>query len=105
MPYSIDYHIVSLTDFKLTLKEEDPVPSRKLFTENINEHFNTLQSLGFETIGHLLPELKKKSTFNDLVDRSGINENYLVILSREIRSRIPRPEKLVDFMKSFKASH
>jgi hypothetical protein len=97
MPYSIDFKQVTLEELKTTLTKENLVPSRILLIGQIDKKFQVLNSLGFDSVAKLLMALKSKKTFSLLVEQSGIDENYLTILSREIRSRIPKPEKLSDF--------
>lgn len=97
MCYHIDYSKISLSDFKDTLSEKNLVPSRKLLIKGIDNIFEILESLDYDSVDKLLTTLKNKKGIGRLAEQSGIDENYLTILSREIRSRIPKPEKLSDF--------
>lgn len=97
MAYYIDFNELSLESFKIKLKNSDLVPSRQILIPGIENNFVILESAGFKNITSLLNSLKKKSSLQELALETGINEEYLVILSREIRSWLPKPEKLTDF--------
>jgi hypothetical protein len=97
MGYHIDFSKVSLEEFKTYLVAEDLVPSRKLLSYELDKQFKHLENQGFENVASLLTFLKNKKKMADLSHSSALEEKYLVILSREIRSWLPKPEKLMDF--------
>ena len=97
MPYHIDYSAIELEKFKQKLKKSDLVPSRRLLQDNTDEHFRKIAACSVKTAEELLNKIKTKSKISTFSYESGIEEEYLTILSREIRSTIPKPIKLTEF--------
>lgn len=97
MAYYVDFSQVSLDQFKKYLKADELVPSRQLLLNDLPSNFNKLKAQGFDNIASILLTLKNKNKFKALAKTSEIEENYLLILSREIRSWLPKSEKISDF--------
>lgn len=97
MPYHIDYSLLPIEDYKLRLISSELVPSRRLIKDNIDLVFSNLKQLGLENTGQLLYQVKNKNRLAALALESGIDEAYLTILGRELRSTIPRAEKWLAF--------
>jgi hypothetical protein len=97
MPYHIDYSLVPIAKYREKILSTDLVPSRKLLKRNIKEVFNCFMDLGIINTAQLLHHLKHKDRLAELALESGIDENYLTILGRELRSSLPRPERWLDF--------
>lgn len=97
MPYYIDLKNISLSDYKEKLKNADLLPSRNVLKENIDEYFKMIHIQGIKNLHELQYALKTKKRLLAFMQNSGIPENYLKILIREMNSIHPKPNRLMDF--------
>ena len=97
MGYYIDLKSISIDDYKGKLKSADLLPSRKILKTNIDEIFDTIKKQEIGNIDELRRSLNNKNKLQDFSQRSGIEENYLEILIREINSYRQSPNKIRDF--------
>ncbi|MEM9329456.1 MAG: DUF4332 domain-containing protein, partial [Bacteroidota bacterium] len=73
------------------------IPSRRLLLEDVVENFDRIRRAGIANVGELLHLTKTKPMLQSLADELGLDEHYLTLLVREIRSLRPLPIKLKDF--------
>ena len=97
MPYHIDYSGTSLDTMKKKLIDGHLVPSRKLLLIRIDQNFNALKNAGLTTVEALLARMRSKKKLAQLALETGITEQYLTILNREIRSTLPKIPKISEF--------
>ena len=97
MSYYIDLENISIDDYKEILKSADLLPSRMILKDNIDGVFAVIQKQKIENVDELYNALKTKNKLQEFSKQSGIQENYLKILIREVNSYRPRPNKLSDF--------
>ena len=97
MGYYIDLEKISIDKYKEILKSADLLPSRMILKENINNNFDILKKQAVNNLDELLRILKNKQKLQDFSKKSELNENYLTILIREIKSYRPKPNKIKDF--------
>lgn len=97
MGYYIDLEKINIDKYKGILKSTDLLPSRMILKENINKNFDILKKQTVKNLDELLKILKNKQKLQDFSKQSGLNENYLTILVREIKSYRPKPNKIKDF--------
>lgn len=96
MPYHIDLHAISLVEYTKQLIKSDLLPSRRILQQEAKEQFSLLQQLGIATVYELQQRLKTKKKLNTLADQSGVSTDYLLVLSREINSIQPKPNKFAE---------
>ncbi len=89
MGYYIDLEKISTDKYKEILKSADLLPSRMILKEDINKNFDILKNQTVKNLDELLKILKNKKKLQDFSIQSGLNENYLTILVREIKSYRP----------------
>ena len=94
--YFIDLEGFSLEKFKHILETRELLPSRRILKEGIDQHFETLASLGINNLKSLVERLKNKKKMESLSRETGIPANYLAILRREANSYLPKPANLAD---------
>jgi predicted flap endonuclease-1-like 5' DNA nuclease len=92
--YCIDLEQFSLEQFRYRLENKDILPSRKILLEKMDERFETLASMGIETLADLRAALRSKAKRKAFSEASGLPVDYLVILRREVNSYISRPFNL-----------
>lgn len=71
------------------LESKELLPGRVVLKENIHENFNKIRSKDIEDLEELLAHLKSKKKIENFASVTGLNENYLTILRREIKATYP----------------
>lgn len=97
MGYSVDLDAISIAEYKAKLEEKTLIPSQRILIEDIDERFAALRAAGIGSAGELLAALEKKDGLKELSKRTGVGEEYLKTLRRELRGRQSKPRKLADF--------
>ena len=95
--YHISLKEVSLEEYQKILKSKKLLPGRRILEKNISENFETMHKIGIKNLEELLEQLKNKKKIENFKDKTGIPENYLLILKREIKSYLPNPVSLAKF--------
>lgn len=95
--YHIDLEKYSLTKFKEELIQTELIPSRKILKEEINLRFEILRDNGVENLQNLSNLLKTPKKTSEFAKITGLPENYLLILRREVNSYQPKPVNLEKF--------
>ena len=97
MGFYIDLSNITLEDLKDHLKGADLLPSRQMLKDDINKHFKKLKKAGVQNTEEILKCCPSKKKFKRFKDEFGLDEEYLTILIREIKSYRQKPIKLSDF--------
>lgn len=97
MSYYIDLKAISIDELENIISEADLVKSRMILKESIHENFLRLKDRGIENTENLFNILKNKVKLRELSTESGISEQYLIILIRELKGFRQAPNKLRDF--------
>jgi Domain of unknown function (DUF4332) len=96
-----NYHIsldeISLDEYQKILESKELLPARKILKNNISERFEIIRSIGVKNLEELLGYLKNKKKIEDFKNKTGIPNDYLLILKREINSYLPNPVHLAKF--------
>lgn len=87
-----------LKDIKKRIIESDLVPSRMKLLDDIDQNFNILENCGYDTPKKLRNGLKSKKQLSLLYKDTGISEDYLKLLKREIESYFPKKIKIMEFI-------
>lgn len=97
MGYYINLRNVSISKYKNILKSADLLPSRIILKNDIDNIFNVIKKQQIENVDELHKALINKNEVQDFSKKSGIPENYLKILIREIKSYRQSPNKIEAF--------
>lgn len=97
MGYYIDLEKISIDKYREILTSADLLPGRMMLKENINKNFNIIKNQTVKNLQELLNILKNKQRLHDFSKQCALDENYLTILVREIKSYRPKPNKIKDF--------
>jgi len=97
MLYGIDLSRISIGEFRDQLKRQDLLPSRRPLLNEIDRHFAALDSEGIVTLLQLRQRLSTPKKICELAAVSGIPQEYLALLRRELGSLEQKPVLLADF--------
>jgi len=97
MSYFIDLESITLDKYRSKLISGYLPPSRQILREKIKDRFNHLKSLEIANAKELLIYLKQKSNIIELSKTDLFTEDYLIILLRELKSTLPKPNRIKDF--------
>lgn len=89
--YSIDLEQFSLERFRHNLEAGDVLPGRVILKEDIPGRFAILESMGIRNLKDLNTALKTQKHVVKFAQESGLPEDYLVILRREVGSYLAKP--------------
>lgn len=92
--YSTDLTSISLDTFEETILTVDLLPSRKLLAEGISDLVPELGLFGIDTLEDLRRLLRDKGRYADLAVDLGVDEQYLIVLNREVNSYVSTPVAL-----------
>lgn len=96
-----DYHInleeYSLNKFKTNLVESKLIPSREILKEDIDQRFKVLEDNDICNLQELKNVLKTPKKSREFAAITGLPEDYILILRREVNSYNPNPVNLDKF--------
>lgn len=97
MGYCIELKDVSLAEYEETLKNQNLLPGRRILQDNIEENLLRIHDCGIRNLEELLKAISSPKKLSTLSFKSGLSEEYLTILKREIGSFIQKPVTIADF--------
>lgn len=97
MGYYIDLEKITIDDYRIKLESAYLPPSRMILKDKLDERFEYFKSIRIKNIKGLIQLLKKKDKFTELSRIDCLSEEYLTILLRELKSTLPKPNKIDDF--------
>ena len=97
MGYYLQAEKVSLEDLQKRIEETDLVPSRSSLLEDIEDKFKNLKKHGISNLEDLRNELKNAKKIPSFAKKTGIEEQYLTLLRREIEGYFPKTFPLKSF--------
>lgn len=95
--YHIDLEKYSLTKFKEELIQAELIPSRKILKDEIDLRFGILKDNDVENLQNLSDLLKTPKKTREFAKTTGLPDDYLLILRREVNSYQPKPVNLEKF--------
>ena len=97
MGYTLPLEQITLADYQILLQQQTLLPGRRILLEQLEARFALLQNLGLANVAQLSAALSTPSKLSALAARTGIPEEYLTILRRELGSLTQRPVPLSDY--------
>ena len=97
MGYYIDIQNISTEKYSDILKSADLLPSRAILKNNVEKNFGKIKNAGVANLKEYLERTKNKKKQQEFSEQSGVDEDYLTILTRKIKSYRQPPCKLKDF--------
>jgi len=80
-----------------SLKKQKLLPGRKILLENIEENFHRITAVGIGNLAELKNNISSTPRLAAFAAKTGVPENYLIILKREIGSLEQKPVAISDF--------
>jgi len=100
MGYTLDLECLSIQEYKELLKQQNLLPSRKILLNNIDDNFLLFKKRDINTVGQLKKSFSTPTRMANVVANTGITEEYLIILNREVSSLVQKPVLLSSFPNS-----
>lgn len=97
MGYYIDLASITIDNYKTKLESAYLPPSRQMLKDRLEERFGYFKSIGIKNVNDLILVLKKKDWFTELQKVDCLSGDYLIILLRELKSMLPKPNRIKDF--------
>ncbi|MDD4120573.1 MAG: DUF4332 domain-containing protein [Clostridia bacterium] len=97
MNYNLDLKYISIESYKEILKNQNLLPSRRCLLTNIDKYFAILDKKGINNVYQLKMLLSTPVKIDAFSLESGIPQDYLIILKREIGGLEQKPVLLSTF--------
>ena len=97
MEYNLDLDRLSVQEYKDLLKQQNLLPGRRILWQDIDKNFALFESKGIKSVADLKKSLSTPKRITAFATESGLSEEYLVILRREIGSLEQKPVPLLEF--------
>jgi len=97
MGYTLPLEQISLSDYQQLLQKQNLLPGRRILQEQLDARFARLTGLGLITVAQLKTALSTPPKLAALSAKTGIPDEYLTILRRELGSLEQKPVPLSDF--------
>ena len=96
MGYYIDLAGISIDEYREILRSGDLLPSQMVLKEDIDDIFKSIKGQGIEDVEQLRIALRSKKKLQEFSRQSGISEDYLKILIRNVNSYRQKPNQIRD---------
>jgi hypothetical protein len=94
MRYNLDLKAISIQEYKELLTRQILLPGRRLLWQNIDQRFKAISAQNITNIEELKKRLSTPQKISSFVTATGIPEEYLILLKREIGSLEQKPVSL-----------
>jgi hypothetical protein len=91
MRYTLDLSRIPLAAYQPLLAGQNLLPGRRILLDGLNRNFEALSAQGIDTLAQLKQRLSAPQKLAALAAATGISEEYLTILKREIGSLEQKP--------------
>jgi len=95
--YYLDFQKYSLKTFQGELREAKLLPSRQILKEDLEDRFKILDDNGISNLHELMDALKTPQKAKKFAFKTGLPEDYILILRREVMSLKPNQVNLNKF--------
>ncbi len=97
MPYNLDLSNLSIQEYKGLLKRQNLLPGRRMLWQNIDHNFEVIEKQGIVNIAQLKKQLSMPHKLASFATTTGISQEYLIILKREIGTLEQKPVLITGF--------
>jgi len=104
MGYLLDLSKISIEKYKEILKNQYLLPGRKILHRDMDASFSAIYRCSISNLGELKNALSTAQKISLFSQKSGLSNDYLTILRREIGSIEPKAVLIKDFPQTDKAT-
>jgi len=97
MGYSRNLDLITIDDFKEILVNRYLIPSMRVLLSDIDRRFDLLVQHNIINVEDLYQQTKTKKKVAHLVEVTGIDIDYMIVLRRLVSSYIAKPRKLNEY--------
>ena len=97
MGYCLDLSLISIEEYKNLLKHQNLLPGRRILWEEIDTRFAAIAAQGIANLAQLSKRLSSAQKCTDFAAATGIADEYITILRRELGSMEQKPVPLSAF--------
>ena len=97
MAYNLNLSEISVSEYREMLKGRNLLPGRRMLWRNLDENFAAIARQGIADAAELKKRLSTPAKLAALAKATGVGEEYLVLLKREIGTFDQKPVPLADF--------
>jgi hypothetical protein len=97
MGYTLPLEQISLSDYRQLLQRQNLLPGRRMLHEQLEARFSSFASVGFTSVAQLAMALATPKKLSTLANQTGISEEYLTLLRRELGSLTQKPVPISTF--------
>ncbi|PKM40105.1 MAG: hypothetical protein CVV04_07495 [Firmicutes bacterium HGW-Firmicutes-9] len=97
MGYTLPLEQITLADYQQLLQKQNLLPGRRMLHEQLEARFSSLASAGLSSVSQLSAALATTKKLSSLANQTGICEEYLTLLRRELGSLTQKPVPLSAF--------
>ena len=84
MAYGLNLTNISLAEYRSLLARQNLLPGRRILLDDLERNFSALSAQGIETLEQLRQRISTPQKIDALSSASGITQEYLIILRREL---------------------
>jgi len=97
MTYSVDFGKLVIEEYRELLRNQNLLPGRKALHQNLDAYFFSITKVGIKNLKELTKAISTSPKLKSFSEKTGISEDYLVLLRREIGALEPKSVYLTDF--------
>lgn len=97
MRYNLDLSTISIQEYKELLRHQNLLPGRRLLWQNIDNNFDGIEKQAIANIAELKKQLSTPKKISSFAIATGISEEYLILLKREIGCLEQKPVSIASF--------
>lgn len=98
MGYYIDLEKITIDDYRTKLESAYLPPSRMILKERLDERFGYFKNIGIKNIKELILWHKRKDKSTELEKVDFFSGDSLIILLRELKNTLSKPNRIADFI-------
>ncbi len=97
MGYTLPLEQITLAEYRQLLQQQNLLPGRRMLHEQLEARFFSLASVGLSSVAQLFAALATPKKLSTLAKQTGISEEYLTLLRRELGSLTQKPVPISAF--------
>ncbi len=92
--FSVDLSKFSIDDFKNFIRKTNLLPGRMILKNNLDNNIEQIKKAGINNLKQLISSISNKTKLKEFKRQTGMDDDYIKILKREINSYKSKPINL-----------